>query len=398
MKKEFWTLRYTLLNVFYFAAFCTIHGFATVFLLDKGFTNTEVGLALAIANILSVVGQPVVAGIVDRSKSVTNRRVLVGSSLLMLTGALALIFIKSFKPAIFVIFVLIYTIQFVSMSILIALSFEYRSHGLNHNFGLARGLGSASFAIASAIMGPIITARGPIVNMYLTVVVMALMAVAAYTFKMPQGATLIVEEGSKRDSDEAPTDNFFEFIKTYPSFMIFLLGVACCFFSHNMLNDYLIQIIRNLGGNETHLGYAAFLQAILELPVMALIVYVLRKVNAKAVLIFSTVAFLMKVIIMYFATGLPGMYVSQSFQLFAYAVFIPTAAHYADKVMKANDKVKGQAYINCAITLGGVFSNLLCGPVLDKSGVPAMLLLGMLVCGAGVAISVAAFAIKPKRA
>ena len=69
--------------------------------------------------------------------------------------------------------------------------------------------------------------------MYLTVVVMALMAVAAYTFKMPQGATLIVEEGSKGDSDEAPTDNFFEFIKTYPSFMIFLLGVACCFFSHD---------------------------------------------------------------------------------------------------------------------------------------------------------------------
>ena len=103
---------------------------------------------------------------------------------------------------------------------------------------------------------------------------------------------------------------------------------------------------------------------------------------------FSMVAFLLKVVIMYFATGLPGMYLSQSIQLFAYSVFIPTSAYYADKIMKGGDKVKGQAYINSAITLGGVFSNIVCGPMLDKHGVPATLMTGIAVCLVGVIIAV----------
>ena len=39
-RKGFWTLRYTLLNAAYFAAFCTVHALAAVYLLDNGFTNT----------------------------------------------------------------------------------------------------------------------------------------------------------------------------------------------------------------------------------------------------------------------------------------------------------------------------------------------------------------------
>ena len=84
------------------------------------------------------------------------------------------------------------------------------------------------------------------------------------------------------------------------------------------------------------------------------------------------------------------MYVSQSFQMFAYAVFIPTAAYFAENVMKENDKVKGQAFINSALTLGGVFSNLVCGKILDAFGVKVMLLIGMAVCFIGVLIVIIA--------
>ena len=385
MKNKNWSLRYTLINVFYFVAFATVHGFAAVFLLSKGFTNTEVGIALALSNILSVAGQPLIAGIVDKSDKVTNRRVLMASAAIMLLGAFGLCFINRPKALIFVLYVLIYTVQFIAMSFLIAISFEYRAAGCNHNFGLARGLGSASFAVTAAVMGPIMEQNGPAVNMYVTVGVMALLFLVVFFFKMPPEAAAEARR-SQDNADEAPTNNIVEFIRKYPMFMLFLLGVSCCFFSHNMLNDYLIQIIRHLGGGETELGYASFLQAILELPVMALIVFVLRKINAKVVLMVSIVAFLIKVTAMYFATGLPGMYLSQSIQLFAYSVFIPTSAYYADKIMKGGDKVKGQAYINSAITLGGVFSNIVCGPVLDKHGVPATLMVGMAVCLAGVII------------
>ena len=389
MKKtpKFWTLRYTLINVLYFVAFCTIHAYAAVFLLDKGFTNTQVGIALAVSNILSVIGQPLVAGIIDRGKFLTNRLTVMFSSLFLLLGSLTLIFVNTEKVPIFAIFVLMYTIQFVYMPMMIAMNFEYAKAGCNINFGLARGLGSAGFAVTSFFLGKAVENYGTNVILYVTIAAMTVMVIHVFFFKKPKTEE---EEEVSEIIKETEGSGFFAFVKKYPFFIVFLIGTACCFFAHNMINDFMIQIIRSLGGNETQLGYATFLQAILELPVMALIGYVLKKISERHMLVFSAVSFFVKTAILIFATSMIGMYVSQSFQMFAYAVFIPVAAYFADNVMAENDKVKGQAFINSAITLGGVFSNLICGKLLDAFGVKTMILTGVVVCLVGVGIVVIA--------
>ena len=395
--KKFWTLRYTMINMLYFVAFCTVHAYAGVYLLDKGFTNTQVGLALATANILSVFAQPFVAGIIDKGGILTNRLVVMFSSLFLCAGSLILIFVDGIKVPIFVIFVLMYMIQFVYMPIMIAMNFEYAKVGCNINFGLARGMGSAGFAITSFFLGKAVADYGTKVILFVTIVSMALMSLVVFFFKKPTDG----EKNSETDDTDKiketsgektgkDSGNIFVFAKRYPFFIVFLLGTACCFFAHNMINDFMIQIIRNLGGNETQLGYATFLQAILELPVMALIAIVLKKISERHLLVFSAVSFFVKTAILLFATALIGMYISQSFQMFAYAVFIPASAYFADNVMKENDKVKGQAYINSAITLGGVFSNLVSGRLLDGFGVHTMLSVGLAVCLAGVIIVIIA--------
>ena len=80
------------------------------------------------------------------------------------------------------------------------------------------------------------------------------------------------------------------------------------------------------------------------------------------------------------------MYISQSVQIFAYAVFIPAGAYYVSKTMDEQDQVKGQAFITSAITIGGVFSNLISGVILDKLGINTMLITGSVVCFIGVII------------
>ena len=180
--------------------------------------------------------------------------------------------------------------------------------------------------------------------------------------------------------------------------MLYLAGVICFFFAHNMINDFMIRIVNELGGNETELGYANFLQAILELPVMALIGFVLKKINAEKLLMISGLAFFIKILILVFAKNMPVMYLSQSFQLFAYAVFVPAGAYYVSKTMDEFDQVKGQAFITSAITIGGVFSNLISGVILDHSGIRAMLITGSTVCAAGVLIAVIAMTKLPHRA
>jgi len=120
---------------------------------------------------------------------------------------------------------------------------------------------------------------------------------------------------------------------------------------------------------------------------MALIGIVLKKITSDRLLIMSGIAFFIKILILVFATNMVGMYLSQSFQLFAYAVFIPAGAYYVSKHMSESDQVKGQAFITSAITIGGVFSNLLSGVILDHLGIRAMLITGTAVNAVGVVIA-----------
>ena len=120
---------------------------------------------------------------------------------------------------------------------------------------------------------------------------------------------------------------------------------------------------------------------------MAAIGIVLKKFSADKLLIFSGMAFFAKILILMFATNMIGLYASQSFQLFAYAVFIPAGAYYVSTTMEELDQVKGQAYITSAITVGGVFSNLISGVILDNSGIFMMLLTGTVVCAVGVVVT-----------
>ena len=94
------TLKYTCLNAAYFVAFCTLHAYAAVFLLANGFSNTEVGILLAVANIVSAVLQPVIAGIIDKPGFLTNKRFILISVAVIFTGSLILMFVPGIKVCI----------------------------------------------------------------------------------------------------------------------------------------------------------------------------------------------------------------------------------------------------------------------------------------------------------
>ena len=121
------------------------------------------------------------------------------------------------------------------------------------------------------------------------------------------------------------------------------------------------------------------------------------KVFGHKLLIISGVAFFVKILILIFASAMPGMYISQSFQLFAYAVFIPAAAYYVSSNMSELDQVKGQAFVTSAITIGGVFSNLISGVILDNLGIKQMLITGTVVAALGAVITFIAFGRKTKK-
>ena len=59
------TLRYTAIQSFYWMGFATISGFASVFLLAMGFSNTRIGFIMAISGLVSAAVQPIAATLAE---------------------------------------------------------------------------------------------------------------------------------------------------------------------------------------------------------------------------------------------------------------------------------------------------------------------------------------------
>lgn len=59
-------------------------GYASVFLLDKGCTNSQIGIALALSSIIAVLLQPMLASFADNHKNIEMRNIITPIVLLVI--------------------------------------------------------------------------------------------------------------------------------------------------------------------------------------------------------------------------------------------------------------------------------------------------------------------------
>ena len=69
-------IRYMLIQAVYYAGFCASIGYASVYLLSKGFSNSEIGTLLAVTNVLSVFLQSALASYADSHKNVRLQTII----------------------------------------------------------------------------------------------------------------------------------------------------------------------------------------------------------------------------------------------------------------------------------------------------------------------------------
>ena len=413
------TPKYTLVQAAYWGGYCTLHAYATVFLLDKGFSNGSIGMLLALANVLAVFLQPMVGGILDKAEKFDVRDAMMFFSVLTIGISLLLYLAGNHGAFIGILFLTSYMLQMVCQPLTSTLGYEFINRGYPLNFGLPRGIGSCSFAVVSMIVGSIIGKKGSGVLPICTIILFVLYLIAVWMMKIPgvsyevaratensEMGVIKKESGvaeqngtgtDKAAQNEKETDRmeqsgvahnrFYDFVKFYPKFSIFLLSVVTIFILHSMINDFFIQIITPLGGNSTTLGYAISLAAVVELPAMAAFGMLKKKINGGTLLKWSLILFTVKGVIMLLATNMVMVYISQCFQIVSYALFIPASIDYVNQKMEDLDLVKGQAFVTGALTLGSVFGTVFGGLLLDVTTPKTMLLIGIVVSALGSIIA-----------
>ena len=160
--------------------------------------------------------------------------------------------------------------------------------------------------------------------------------------------------------------------------MTLLVGLTLLFVSHNMLNNFIFQIVQYHGAGSVEMGNVAGLAAALELPTMFLFTYYLKIVSAGNLLKVSGVFFTLKALMTYLATGMGMIYAAQFMQMFGFALFVVASVYYVNEKIAEQDKVKGQSYMTMTNTAGSVGGSLIAGWLIDSLGVPTMLLVSVL--------------------
>lgn len=373
------TFHYTLIQIVYCILICAVNGYATVYLLDKQLTNTFIGTILSLSNILGILAQQVIASFVDKSNGKYKAKDIVLVSFLFI--ALLSIGLRFFNGATFI-FVLVYTGILMCMGILApfisAMIFDFEKHGITINFGFARGMGSASYAIASLILGTLTAMYGIswLPNLY--IILGILLTLIVFTFRLPKTVVEI-----KQQQKTTQQQNFF---KKYPLLRNMLIAVVLLFFGFNLTNSYLIQIVTHVGGNQSHLGIAMFLAAIVELPAMSLNSKLSKKLGHYNILIISAIFFGIKHTLTWLAGSLIVIYLAQLLQFCSYAFFLPSSVFLVSEHVQVEDSMKGQALMTGAISLGGVGASAIGGILLDSFGVSTTLLCAALVTWIGVVL------------
>ncbi len=380
------TLKYAFLQSTYWISQCIIYSFAAVFLQYKNFNNTHIGIVLSLSAILSIILQPVVSALADKSKKKTVRNII----LLLLLVVFVLTIVLNIWNNVFIliatIFIIINAIQFTLNPLLNSFALEFLNNGFPFNFGLARGLASISFAITSFLLGHAVNQFSPGIILLFFLISYVFFFLAAYIFRVKhshkEADTLSGKELSKdktgtSDGTGNPPASILGFFIKYKKFTLLLVGIAMVFYSHSLINTYLINIIENVGGSSSDMGLSLTIAAALELPMMASFTIIIRKMKYSTLIKISAFFFLIKSAVIWMAPNVLTVHISQAFQMLSFAVFTPASVYYVNSIINEEDRNKGQAMLGVA-TLGiaGTIAYITGGNLLDNRGVFDMMLIG----------------------
>ena len=261
------------------------------------------------------------------------------------------------------------------------------NRGIGMNFGIARGVGSFSYAVISYLGGVMIERYHTIVVPILIIMISIFFLISVFLFRYEKLniAPVQVKMKCPEESEEEQVEDV-SFLKRYKNFGILIAGCTLIFVAHNMINNYIFQIILTKGGGSGEMGLTIGIAAFFEIPTMFLFAWLVKKIRCSIWLKISGVFFVLKSVGTLLARNVNEMYLVQIMQMLGFALFAIASIYYVNAIMKEKDRIKGQAYMAVTNTLGSVLGSSFGGAIIDMGGAQMMVEASIVVAFVGMLI------------
>ena len=394
-------IKYGCIHGTYWMYYGVAGSFASAFLLARGYSNAEIGIILAVGNILAVFLQPLIADLADRSKKLSLIGVTQLSAVLLMVLTGLLFVMKQKSAALWVVYMFIMAWMTTLQPLFNSLAFKLEETGGHINFGACRSVGSLAYAVLCAFLGTLVEAKGVGV-LPLSGEIVLLMLLASLWVTKTQFDRMVGEKTGKQavsvlgecghvpaaDAEEAEEINLALFVKRNKLFVVLNLAVIGVFFSNSILNNFMLQVVEGVGGTSEDMGRIFSVMAFLEIPALFFFDKIKERFSCQLILKFAAICFTLKVLLIYLAESVTMIYVAHLLQTLSFGLFLPAMVSFIGEVMAKGEAVKGQALYTVMTTASSMLASVLGGIMLDVSGPGFMLLVSTIVTGLGALVLV----------
>lgn len=380
-QKKNLTINYIMIQAGLWALHAPLVGYASVFLLSKNFSNTDVGLISALGCIVSVFLQIMVSGYADKNKNISVKKLLIMAAGVEFILSVILFIIGSCSIlAIGIIFGLIMSVLQLLVPLSNSIAMENINRGVKINYGVARGMGSLAFSIIVNIIG-IFAKKDDLEIVPVAAIIMTVILIIGTALFPADKGDIIEETVIKSNPKSKP------FLLKYPRMALFLLGAVCAYIGHNLINVFLFQIVTLKGGDHVVMGACLSLAAIVEVPLMSGFGYLVAKRDSGFWVKIGSIGIMLKIIFTWLVPNMAGMIPIQILQMPGFALFTVSTVYYANQEIEKCDLVKGQAYMTAVSTLGMIIASVLGGALIDIFSTDIMLVTGSIITIFGTVVT-----------
>ena len=382
--------KYRILQCLYWMSGCVAWGYFISYLDEYGFSARVSGLIAAAFALAAALIQPFLGRLADHSSFFHWKRILLLLDILTLACLLGLLFTDA-KAAVGILFGAVSMLVTTILSMVNVACFYYEHRGTPMNFGFARALGSLAYAVLSVILGKLIEPCGIKVVVIAGIMIFAAEILLVLSMPYEGQTTGTPDQKSDRtapDTAEKKRAGFGVFFRRYPAFI--LMVAACTLFLtfHDMYTNYLLLIMEKVGGGNEHLGIALAIAAAVEIPVMVVSGWLVKKIPSCWLLVLSGAALIARGFAYLAAGSVTEIYLIQLFQVLTFALIASIGVYFTDETIAEEDLATGQAFMGMTIAGGNTIGFFVGGYLIDSFGVDAMLEMGTLISAIGTGLSV----------
>jgi PPP family 3-phenylpropionic acid transporter len=236
----------------YFVAFAFTGPFTVLYYQSIGFTGTQIGLLAGITPLVNLVAAPFLTGLADSTR---RHRLLM--SLAMLAGTVTMFtlpFLRTFLPV--MVLILFYTFLFAPASAFADSATMLMLGDKRDMYGRIRMGGTIGFGLAASVAGVLVQHYG--------------LPVAFWGGSAAFFLCFIVSQGMlyNRSQDSVSVMRGVRSLLTHPRWVLFLVAAFAGGIAIAATNNYLFSYLKELGTDESVMGYALAAGTVIEIPVM----------------------------------------------------------------------------------------------------------------------------------